>query len=805
MKRYTLPVKVVILMMLAVGIVSAAGYLTYKNLSLIVASIEVKSRPDMRLFTIREIASDLSKAENSVRMYRLTRKQDDIAPYYSIIGGIDDKIDSLRSASLNDTTLQYQIDTISMLIEENMLVWNEIIDLYHTDSLEIYVRKLTGKIAVNTLNEKDTHKSILKRVFSRKALKAEAEMAQQAEQKARQEIISDLNRIEQHETYTNSLMLEKESKLAITGDEIRERLYTLISRMEHEVIDSLKANADNADQLAKKTYKWLALFALVATLLIISVIFVVVRFVRKTFEYHEALEKSREATEKLAKTKELFIANMSHEIRTPVNAIYGFSEQLLHEPMQGKSRKMLEIVKSNSKHLVRIVNDILDFSKLQHASLDLEKKHFLLQPLLEEVKIMLSPRAKENKTQLTYFIGQNTPQILFGDSHRLKQILINLTGNAAKFTHNGQISITANASGFSGNSFDLILTVIDNGIGIKKEMHEKVFEDFTQAEAGTSRVYGGTGLGLSIVKKLVELHSGTIHLDSEENRGTKITCILPYETGDIKFIQADSPALILPDNIHGLKVLVADDEEYNRMLFRTIFSRWELKFEEAMDGSDAISKIKSDHYDLIFMDVRMPGIDGIDAAKLIRQQLGLSEQRLPVIGTSATHSSQDVQIYLSSGMNAFLPKPFTEKMLLDVMTAVINNTEKPDGIEFSDDHLPSGSDDMVDLRNLYHLANNDVTFVKLLVSSFIDSTEKGLNGLQEAANTGDFQTIHEIAHRISSPCRHLGAANLYSRLKMIEEQAKNNENIDILVKLSNETSSEFFKIKNGLQKHLEEL
>ena len=244
MKWFTLPVKVGILMTFAAALVSAAGYLTYKSLSSIVASIEVKSRPDLRLLIIRDIAADLDKAESSVRMYRLTKRQQDIKPYYAIIGGIDNKIDSLRSASSNDSSLLFQIDTISSLIEENMLVWNEMIDLYHTDSLEIYVRKLTAKIAVGTLNKNDSEPGILKRVFSRKALKEQELQEQQEEQQKQQEIISSLNRIEQQDSIKNSLLLATETKLALTGNEIRERLYMLMSRMENDVIRSIKTNSD---------------------------------------------------------------------------------------------------------------------------------------------------------------------------------------------------------------------------------------------------------------------------------------------------------------------------------------------------------------------------------------------------------------------------------------------------------------------------------------------------------------------------------------------------------------------------------
>jgi len=809
MKWVSLPVKVAVLMILAVGLVSAAGYLTYKSLSSIVASVEVKSRPDLRLLIIRDIAADLDKAENSVRIYRLTRKQQDIRPYYRIISGIDDKIDSLRVASINDTAFLTQIDTISSLIEENMLVWNEMIDLYHSDSLEVYIHSLTAKIAVGNLNKKKT--SILKRVFSRKALKEEEQQALLSEQKA---LINDLNKIEQHDSIKNSIILATESKLALTNMEINERLYMLITRMENQVVDSIRANTEAAKRMERKTYQRLVIFAVMGSLLVLMVISVVVRYVRKIRQYQKALEDSREETEKLAKTRERFVANMSHEIRTPVNAIHGFAGQLRHEKLSERSSKMIDIIRSTSEHLVMVVNDVLDFSKLQNDAIVLDRTHFLLQPVFEEIRMLFTPAAQANASRFFYTISDDTPAVLFGDSHRLKQILLNLAGNAVKFTINGEIHVSAESRSFTGNTFELVLTVSDTGIGISKDMQQKVFDDFTQAEAGITRKFGGTGLGLSIVKKLVELHQGSIQLESQEGKGTTVTCMLPYQSGNRKLARKTAEVISVPEPVKSLKILVVDDEEYNRLLFKTIFSRWQVTSDEVSDGIKALEKIKSSSYDLVFMDARMPGLDGLEASVQIRSQMGMDENTLPIVGTSATHSLEDMQIYHSAGMNAFLPKPFTEKMLLDTILSVIQKTPfiKQEAefavmhtdTSFSETRL-SSSLHGVNLKNLYHLANNDLSFVKQLLNSFIQSTEQGLSDLDASINSGDMKAVNEIAHRISSPCRHVGADGLYSCLKMIEEQSKNLENIGILVDLSRDSRTEFLRIKKGLLKHLETL
>jgi CheY-like chemotaxis protein len=263
------------------------------------------------------------------------------------------------------------------------------------------------------------------------------------------------------------------------------------------------------------------------------------------------------------------------------------------------------------------------------------------------------------------------------------------------------------------------------------------------------------------------------------------------------------------------------------MLFKTIFTRWQVAFEEVDNGLKALEMIRSNHYDMVFMDARMPGLDGLEAAQHIRKNFAISAEALPIIGTSATHNKEDMQMYLSAGMNAFLPKPFTEKMLLDAILSVLPVKKRsvkkqllPESmISYIDENIAvdtvtspellqgfeTEADTSVNLSNIYHLANNDITFVKQLITSFIESTDKGIQSLQDAVHSKDIGAIYEIAHRISSPCRHIGADNLYSHLKMMEEQAKNNKNIGILAKLTTESKKDFLEIKEGLKKHLERI
>jgi CheY-like chemotaxis protein len=338
------------------------------------------------------------------------------------------------------------------------------------------------------------------------------------------------------------------------------------------------------------------------------------------------------------------MANMSHEIRTPVTAISGFTEQLLHEPLNETVNGSLKIIKSSSDHLLRIIDDILDFSKLQNNKLTLEKVHFSIARLIDEVYALFEKQASVNNTLLSFSLSQDTPPVLLGDPFRLKQIMINLVSNSVKFTRNGSVHFSVGIVGKNDDKIDLLMEFTDTGIGIDESKIDIIFEDFTQAEMSTTRKYGGTGLGLSIVKRLVELHQGTIDFNSRKNQGTKIICRLPYLKGDEKELKKEMPpTLSIPDPILGMRFLIVDDEEYNRLLFKKILDRWKIRFTESVSGVEALELLKEEKYDLLFMDMRMPGIDGFKTARFIRDEMDIKESDMPIVIVSAAPLTDEWQ------------------------------------------------------------------------------------------------------------------------------------------------------------------
>jgi signal transduction histidine kinase/CheY-like chemotaxis protein/HPt (histidine-containing phosphotransfer) domain-containing protein len=793
-KKDSIQIKVGLLMVLAVILLAATCYLSYRNLSAVVSSIRIDVNPRLKLLSIREISMDLEKAGNSVRLYTVTKNPADIKTYYTVISNIDEKVNRLADQCKGDSVLLRQTKDIGRLIEQDILLWNQLLVLYKDDKVTEYLKNLSDQIDSTSASKQKKDKGILRRVFSRST-------KQQIDD---QVLRSDIERVVSQDSLARDAMIIRESQLAATGSKLRGKFYDLMTKMENEVTSSITRKAESAGKLAGNTYIWLISLSVSGGLLAIVVLLIIIRYVRKAYAYQEALENSKAEAEKLARTKELFMANMSHEIRTPVTAISGFTEQLLQEEKDEGINHSLRIIKSSSDHLLKIIDDILDFSKLQNEKLTLEKVDFSISRIMEEVYSLFENQALQNNSVLTCSLDRDTPPVLSGDPFRLKQILINLVSNSVKFTRNGKVRFTIGAKPSGKAQVDLLIEVSDTGIGIDDSKLDIIFEDFTQAEMSTTRKYGGTGLGLSIVRKLIELHNGTIDIKSRKNQGTTITCCIPYDIGTGKLIPEETGATVaVPAELKGLKVLVVDDEEYNRLLFRKIFEKWNMNFNEAASGMDALELLKEKSYDLLFMDMLMPGLDGLKTTKFIRQEMSIDESRMPVIFISAAQVNSELEKYRSAGINSFLRKPFTEHELLDTILETLGK-RTPYVLTHSEDQ-PSAvqeNNKKIDLDNLYHIAAGDELFVNQMLISFEDTTRRGLKEIEAAAAAGQWESAADHAHRLLPPCRHLGATDLYNLLHEIESNSRQGSDTGSVKILTEKSFMEFERVCEALSVHI---
>ncbi|NJL59259.1 MAG: response regulator [Desulfobacteraceae bacterium] len=331
--------------------------------------------------------------------------------------------------------------------------------------------------------------------------------------------------------------------------------------------------------------------------------------------------RARESAEAATKAKSSFLAAMSHDIRTPMNAILGMADLLWETPLSAEQKKYVSIFRSAGESLLSLINDILDLSKVEAGQIELEHIAFDLPELIESVREIMAAKAHQSNTDLSCHIDPDLPSRIKGDPVRLRQILMNLIGNAVKFTHNGEISVRAEKAEISEHDLLIRFSVKDTGIGIPKERHQDIFQSFTQADASVARKFGGTGLGLAICKYLSELMHGEIRVESELGIGSTF-----YFTARFSLCQdsaediqhAECTESEIGKDISPLRILLAEDNESNRLLFGFYLKDFSHHIDMAENGRICVDKYKSGHYDIVFMDIDMPIMDGYAATDAIR-------------------------------------------------------------------------------------------------------------------------------------------------------------------------------------------
>ncbi|MFT6733453.1 MAG: signal transduction histidine kinase/CheY-like chemotaxis protein [Polaribacter sp.] len=381
------------------------------------------------------------------------------------------------------------------------------------------------------------------------------------------------------------------------------------------------------------------------------------------------LVKARDEANQSNNAKGEFLANMSHEIRTPMNGVIGMLRMLSDTKLSTQQQEFSEIASSSAKSLLSLINDILDFSKMEAGKFELESTTFNIHKIMNQFNGMVSLELEEKGIQFNNFVDKNVPIFLIGDQNRLRQILINLIGNAKKFTSGGSISIAIHLVERLNKKVVINFSVKDTGIGISKSNQQELFDKFSQADKSTTRKYGGTGLGLAISKQLVEAMKGEITVESEEGKGSEFSFTaqfgLPTENQlDIFNKQnnthknQDNKFQIHTDQLAKLDVLVAEDNKINQMVIKGILKKIGINTIISNNGKEALEHLKSNHFDIVFMDLQMPEMDGIEATRLIRSgKAGELNKDVIIVAATANAMKGDIEKCLSAGMNDYLSKP----------------------------------------------------------------------------------------------------------------------------------------------------
>jgi signal transduction histidine kinase/CheY-like chemotaxis protein len=379
---------------------------------------------------------------------------------------------------------------------------------------------------------------------------------------------------------------------------------------------------------------------------------------------NDELEVKRQELQAISDIRDQFIASVSHELRTPMNAIMGFNDLLQSsQAANSKAMEVLQLTQQSGEHLLTVINDVLDYSQFQSGKLGIHPEPFELRKTVAHAMDLFDNRIKSMRLVFQSQIDEGLPAWVLADRHRLMQVLVNLLGNAIKFTQQGHVMLRVKQSNQS-----LVFEVEDTGIGISEDQQAKVFERFSQATVQTQAVYGGNGLGLAISKRLVELMGGEIGVKSQLGHGSVFWFTVPLVPAKAKVPEHVQHPRFANQQQHAWRFLIVDDVAMNRLLLRQI-----LKLEypqslitEAEDGLAALQAINTEGFDLVFMDMVMPQMDGIEASKSIRSTVDRQGQRLPILGLSANVNSSDRERFIHAGADDFLLKPYDRQTLVEV-------------------------------------------------------------------------------------------------------------------------------------------
>jgi len=495
----------------------------------------------------------------------------------------------------------------------------------------------------------------------------------------------------------------------------------------------------------------------------------------------ELAQKEKEVAERTAQLKQQFMANMSHEIRTPMNAIVGMTRLLLAKSPAPEQLKYLKAIQQSADNLLVIINDILDLSKIEAGKIVIESIPFSPREVLGSMRDMLLLRAEEKGIRLEVSVDDAVPARLLGDPTRLAQVLVNLAGNAVKFTEQGTVRISAvlRAPTKEGRC-RVCFQVVDTGIGIAADYVDKIFESFTQAGTDVARRYGGTGLGLTISKQLVDLMHGDIRVESTLGVGTTFSVEIPFEEAAAD--AADDRQTVLDDaamqRMKHARVLLVEDNEFNRTVAEdTLHDAVPgISVESAADGKQAVQAVQDGTYDLVLMDIQMPVMDGLQATAAIRAMPG-AKGKIPIIAMTANVLQDDVRRYLAAGMNSHVSKPFQTDELLLKMSSVLGEEITPQAAPTADSTAPEAPalpplpDRVTDMAFLRQFTGGKEDKVQKYVSMFLENGPRLMAQIETALAARDLESLKIAAHSLKPQLGYMGVKEEVSQVFLTEQTA----------------------------------
>ncbi|MGM1056077.1 MAG: ATP-binding protein [Bacteroidota bacterium] len=728
---------------------------------------------NQQLVLVSEITTELSETENIGRRFIQSGDTTDLNRYSAQIDLIQKNLDSLKQ-TYTDTIMQTELDSISILLSRKSENLEELLNLRSRDRNTSYYREVIQELQKvdASFNENNYERrfsnlephqrSVLIRLLEFSRDENPGQLSTLSADSLVIAVKNVLSELEAENQQFREVINKKENELLENDMILNEQLRNLLSLIEQQERENSLARVENSQNLLEEVSSIIIFVGIASILIILFFLFLIIQDVSKSQRYRIQLEEAQSFTESLMKRREQFMATITHDLRSPLNTVIGYTELMGKSDLNNKQNRYLSHLKKSSEYILHLVNDLLDLSKLEAGKMLIEKLPFNPKNLIEETFYNTIPENDKKHLKFTFKAEENTNCQVISDPFRIKQILSNLITNAYKFTNEGEIMASLSMKKEIEDSYSLIISIKDTGIGISKTKQEDIFEEFSQEHGEIEKKYGGTGLGLAITKQITDLLKGSIQLKSEPGKGSEFIIKIPV----IKMKEADEP-IEIPEisklNLSGKNILVVDDESSQLALSKELIKSVGMNCDTAADGEEALTKLENKNYDLVLTDIQMPKIDGFQLVKAIKENPKYAQT--PVLAVSG-RTNVSSKAYAEAGFTGNIIKPYKPSDLLLKIGEILH-------LELKNNHphlKKMSSNSSYSLDEIALFSGDDQEALNTILHAFINSTVINLKEIKKAVENKDPEKAGNIAHRMLPMFKQLKTKGIIEKLQLLEDQ-----------------------------------